>query len=105
MGGKKYIQKKCSESTKNHKNDQETGTGGVIFESENSNCPVKSFELYLSKLNPDLTALFQRPKDGHQFVVNDTVCQPTTWQKHIRSNDAHHIQNGWFVSDIHKPFY
>jgi len=42
-----------------------------IFFPGNPNCPVASFESYISKLNPKCKALWQRPKD---FVYeSDTI--------------------------------
>jgi hypothetical protein len=34
-----------------------------IFFPGNPNCPVASFESYISKLNPKCEAIWQRPKD------------------------------------------
>ena len=36
-------------------------------------CPVKAFELYLSKLNPSLDSLWQRPKAFDNFNESDSV--------------------------------
>lgn len=36
-------------------------------------CPVRAFELYLSKLNPSLDSLWQRPKAFDNFNESDSV--------------------------------
>ena len=36
-------------------------------------CPVRAFELYLSKLNPSLDLLWQRPKAFDNFNESDSV--------------------------------
>ena len=36
-------------------------------------CPVRAFELYLSKLNPSLDSLWQRPKAFDSFNESDSV--------------------------------
>ena len=52
---------------KNHReNDdpQDSTTDGRMYEQPGALCPVKSFELYLSKLHPELKCLWQRPKEA-----------------------------------------
>ena len=59
----KYIEKVIDEMDKNHRTNDENEQGGIIQERPNDpNCPVKSFCLYVSKLNPKIEVLFQRPK-------------------------------------------
>ena len=60
--GRKYIVLAKDELTKNHRVDDECHEGGIILETGGENCPVASFLLYLSKLNPKLKDFFQRPK-------------------------------------------
>ena len=37
-----------------------------MYESlQSDSCPVKTFEKYISKLNPDLEAFWQRPRESH----------------------------------------
>ena len=50
------------ELTKNRREDDEGFDGGVMYGRPGPNCPVASFELYLSHLNPLNEFLFQRPK-------------------------------------------
>ena len=50
------------ELTKNRREDDKANDGGFKYKRSDSMCPVKSFEFYLSKLNPHCDALFQRSK-------------------------------------------
>ena len=52
--------KSTGELTKNRWQDDESFNGGLMYEKPGPNCPVVSFELYLSHLNPEF--LFQRPR-------------------------------------------
>lgn len=60
--GKKYVALAKDELTKNHRVNDECHEGGVIVETNGINCPVNSFLVYLSKLNPSCKFFFQRPK-------------------------------------------
>ena len=40
---------------------------------ESPYCPVKTFELYMSKLNPALSCLWQRPRATEHFSHSDEV--------------------------------
>ncbi|KAK3086405.1 hypothetical protein FSP39_017969 [Pinctada imbricata] len=72
--GKKYVEKAVDELTKNHRFDKEASSGVMPAMEGSSQCPVASFELYLSKLHPynDREVLWQRPKDS--YVADDTTC-------------------------------
>ncbi|XP_072048836.1 uncharacterized protein [Amphiura filiformis] len=60
----KYVVKAQDELTKNHRGqDQETFSGFMPANPSSDSCPVRSFEKYLTKLNPSCDALWQRPKD------------------------------------------
>ena len=64
--GMKYVSI-ADLKTQNHqgdgKNDDEQSQQGRMYAlAENSNCPVTSFQSYLSKLNPNCRYLWQRPK-------------------------------------------
>ena len=48
--------------TKNRREDDEGFDGGLMYEKPGPNCPVASFEIYLSHLNPLNELLFQRPE-------------------------------------------
>ena len=60
--GARYVCKATDELTKNRREDDEGFDGGLMYEKPGPNCPVVSFELYLSRLNPLKEFLFQRPK-------------------------------------------
>ncbi|XP_072040965.1 uncharacterized protein [Amphiura filiformis] len=52
------------ELTKNNRENADEITGGMMCEIPgNERCPVKSFLAYVSKLNPNCPAFWQKPKD------------------------------------------
>ena len=59
--GRKYVYQKEGELDKNHRADDspdDTTCDGRMYEKpESALCPVKRFELYLSKLNPGVECL------------------------------------------------
>ena len=55
------VVKKSDELTKNHRDDNQEE--GIMKATGRQNCPVASFKLYTSKLNPKRNAFFQRPKE------------------------------------------
>ena len=59
---KKLYESTAFELTKNRREDDEGFEGDLMYEKPGPNCPVVSFELYLSHLNPLNEFLFQRPK-------------------------------------------
>ena len=62
---RRYIHQAMDELDKNHRENDDpfdATTDGRVYEKPGPLCPVKSFELYLSKLHPDLEFLWQRPK-------------------------------------------
>ena len=63
--GVEYVMQQSDELRKNSRGsrDDPQQDGGVMYATGEKNCPVKSFKLYLSKLNPTIDALFQRPKN------------------------------------------
>ena len=65
-GGRKYVKQTFHEKEKNHQgvSMKEKEKSAVMYErcEKLDLCPVRSFELYLSKLNPLCDSLFQRPK-------------------------------------------
>jgi hypothetical protein len=70
--GLKYVSKCEDELIKNHRTNDRESTSGVMPEFPGSPyCPVKSFEMYISKLHPLCTSLWQRPKES--FSDDDTV--------------------------------
>ena len=68
--GARYVCKTTDELTKNRREDDEGFDGGVMYEKPGPNCPVASFELYLSHLNPLNEFLFQRPKRNVSISEN-----------------------------------
>jgi len=62
---RRYVYQAVDELDKNHReNDSITDsiTDGRMYEKPGPLCPVRSFELYLSKLHSELEFLWQRPK-------------------------------------------
>ena len=61
-------------ATKNHQGglgDAEDESNAKIFSVPGSErCPVKTIKNYLAHLNPDLNALFQRPREGRSAKFN-----------------------------------
>ena len=55
-------------STKNHTGgidgSEDHGDGKIFSCPDSKRCPVKTIKAYLSHLNPEVDALFQRPKDA-----------------------------------------
>ncbi|XP_072168629.1 zinc finger MYM-type protein 4-like [Diadema setosum] len=70
--GIRYL-KKRDQLTKNRgENDDEAGSGGFMYEIPGSDrCPVKSFEFYVSKLNPSCQWFWQKPKPTAPLSDND----------------------------------
>lgn len=75
--GRKYVYQELDVLDKKHRqNDQpddSTGEGRMYEIPESPYCPVKTFELYLSKLNPALSCLWQRPRATENFSHSDEV--------------------------------
>jgi hypothetical protein len=64
--GLNYVERSQGEAQKNHNgNDPEKASSGIMPERpDHPLCPVRSFELYLSKLNPKFERLWQYPVDA-----------------------------------------
>ena len=60
--GVEFVTKDIEEFDKNHRLNDKDVDGGVIMATGKRNCAVAAFKLYVSKLNPKIDALFQRPK-------------------------------------------
>ena len=75
--GRKFVYQATDELDKNHRGkdqpDDSTGEGRMYERKDSPFCPVKAFELYLSKLNPNLPYLWQRPKPKENFKETDEV--------------------------------
>ena len=63
--GREYVEQVQSEVDKNHDENSSlndtTGEGRMYDRPGDKMCPVRSFKKYVSKLHPDLDALWQRP--------------------------------------------
>ena len=61
--GHRYVAMAYNEADKTHHGVdlKEKPKAPRMYETNQQLCPVKSFEKYLSKLNPDNEALFQKP--------------------------------------------
>ena len=60
--GARYVFQKRDELTKNRENS-EAKEGGLMFERKGDpTCPVRSMDMYMSRLNPQCEVFFQRPK-------------------------------------------
>ena len=60
--GARWVCKAADELTKNRREDDEGFDWGLMYEKPSPNCPVVSFELYLSHLNPLNEFLCERNK-------------------------------------------
>ena len=58
--GLEYVTLNIDEFEKNHSDGYD---GGVMYATGSKTCPVFSYKLYFSKLNPKIDAFFQRPKE------------------------------------------
>ena len=74
--GNRYVTQTVDEMDKNHREncdrDATIGEGRMYENPQSIHCPVKTFEMYTSKLYPDLDALWQRPREGH-LTENDKI--------------------------------
>ena len=75
---RKYVYQEQDELDKNHReNDDPFDSSGDGRMYENANnpklCPVRAFDLYLSKLHPSMNLLWQRPKALERFNESDSV--------------------------------
>ncbi|XP_052227915.1 uncharacterized protein LOC127842448 [Dreissena polymorpha] len=63
INGKRYFAMTYNEADKTHHglDNKEKMKDARMYETSNEFCPLKSFEKYLSKLNPECDRLFQRP--------------------------------------------
>lgn len=74
--GRHYICMAYNEADKNHHglDSRENIKQARMYENEGPFCPVKSFEKYLSKLNPGLSDFFQRPLKNVQENMEVWYC-------------------------------
>ena len=73
--GRRFVYQHTDEKDKNHKENADpndtVGEGSMYERAGNPDCPVKSFEKYISKLNPRNNYLWHRPQDS--FDPEDAV--------------------------------
>ena len=62
VSGVDCFVKVTDELSKNHRENDENEEQAIMLATGNANCPVRSFKLYVSKLNKNLPTLFQRTK-------------------------------------------
>lgn len=101
MQGVEYVVQTFNEATKNNQGDEWKSSSKHYRHEKNimlaqpggAKCPVKSFKLYVSKLNPKLDCFFQRPNvhmlnptTGHWYD-NMAFCkgQIQDFMKHIEA--------------------
>ena len=68
--------KSTDELTKNRREDDEGFDGGLMYEKPGPNCPVVSFELYLSHLHPLNEFLFSAQRETRPLL---RMFGMTTW--------------------------
>ena len=71
---RRYVYQAVDELDKNHRENDDphdSTKDGRMYEQAGPLCPVKTFELYLSKLNPELKFLWQRPKQAIQATADN----------------------------------
>ena len=69
--------KATDELTKNRRENDEGFDGGLMYEKPSPNCPVDSFKLYLSHLNP-LNEFFER-NERNVFTSEDIWYDNMVW--------------------------
>lgn len=75
---------KVDEFGSSPKENQSESITGVMPESVGSRlCPVKSFQLYLSKLHPDCDRLWQRPRENSFFDDDIWYCRSAVGEKNL----------------------
>ena len=84
--GREYVSKAVDELTKNHREgDKESSSGYMPENPEDPLCPVKSFKLYVSKLNPECDKFWQRPRDSFFEEQPIWYCNVPVGQKTLSS--------------------
>lgn len=98
-GGQRYVEMNKTEVTKNHQNP----CGSKCNEYSDQRMygdGVQIFELYISKLNPNLDRLFQRPKTRHS-LVDDFWYDNIPIGKNVLSNMLQNISRQANLSKIY----
>ena len=68
--GVEYVTQVMDELTKNHRENDEAEDGGMMLANGTENCPVKSFKLYVSKLNEKLDYSFKSRNEWHPMMAH-----------------------------------
>ena len=82
----------------------------------NNHCPVMMFKFYISKLNPESTCLWQKPKRGHLYY-NDEVWHESRvgrhnplerFMKHMSKNinlhDQSYTNHATVLNEVYKKY-
>ena len=74
--GREFLEIAYNEKTKNHQHPGEMSTPKPRMYAHDSldNCPIKSFKLYISKLDRNCDVLFTFPRLGKGFVPALRMC-------------------------------
>ena len=65
--GLEYIEINCNEHSKNYQKSQGPQSRPRILETRTETCPINSFKMYLSKLDPGQEALYVKPITSKKF--------------------------------------
>ena len=110
--GNKYVYQALDGLDKNHRGkdqpDDSPGEGRMYERPNSQYCPVKTFELYLSKLNTSLSCLWQRPNPRESFSERDEVwyCNAPLGKKYASFvNEFHFKGNAIVLSSAHQSLY
>jgi hypothetical protein len=83
--GREYVYQQIDEYDKNNRDaatsDATLGDGRMYARVDDPLCPVYSFKLYLGKLHPDITDLWQRPKDTFDYNYETWYCKSPVGKK------------------------
>ena len=102
--GAKFVSKVCDKLTKNHREDDEAGEGGVMYATEGVWCPVASFEQYLQHLNPKLFFISTTQERG-QLRCRSLVRQHGSWRALVGQHDEANIKGCKPVMYLYKSFH
>jgi hypothetical protein len=77
--GREYVYQQIDEYDKNNRDaatsDATLGDGRMYARVDDPLCPVYAFKLYLGKLHPHITDLWQRPKDTFDYNYETWYCK------------------------------
>ena len=84
-----FVMKTRDQLTKNHRGIEEKESGIMPQNKDDKLCPVRSFNMYLEKLNPENEMLWQiplqniNPKRARCVVQQSTLRKEHTWKIHV----------------------